>query len=539
MSQEEIKKAPERLKEFTTLSSKPIRRLYIPEDLAGSDPQRDLGEPGSYPFTRGPYPNMYRGRLWTMRQFAGFGTAEDTNERFHFLLKQGQTGLSTAFHFPTLMGVDSDNSRARGEVGVCGVAVDSLRDMEVLFRGIPLDRVSTSMTINSPATVLFAMYLEVAEKQGVPLTKVSGTIQNDCLKDFIAQKTWIYPPEPAMRLSCDLIEYATKNVPKWHPISISGYHIREAGSTAAQELAFTLRDGIEYVDFCVKRGMSVDEFGPKLSFFFNAHNDFFEEIAKYRAARRLWARTMKERFGATNPEAMRVKFHSQTAGCSLTAQQPMNNVVRTTIQALAAVIGGTQSLHTNSLDETLALPTEESVRIALRTQQIIAHESGAANTIDPFGGSYFVEALTDELEKEAEAYFKKIDDMGGMLRAIENGYPQQEIIDAAFRYQRQLEVKEKIMVGMNDFTIENEAPMDILRVDPTTEAKQIRTTNEVKTKRNESMMKVALSDLRKACMTKQNLIPFIRNAVREYATLGEIVDTMKEEFGVYKDPGHY
>jgi len=534
-----LQKSPERSKEFTTLSSKAIRRLYTPEDLGAFDPQKDLGDPGDYPFTRGAYPTMYRGRLWTMRQFAGFGTAEDTNERFHFLLKQGQTGLSTAFHFPTLMGVDSDNIRARGEVGVCGVAVDSLRDMEVLFGGIPLDRVSTSMTINSPATVLFAMYLEVAGKQGVPLSKISGTVQNDCLKDFIAQKTWIYPPEPAMRLSCDLIEYATTEVPKWHPISISGYHIREAGSTAAQELAFTLRDGIEYVDFCMKRGMNVDTFGPMLSFFFNAHNDFFEEIAKYRAARRLWARIMRERFGATNPEAMRMKFHTQTAGCSLTAQQPMNNVVRTTIQALAGIVGGTQSLHTNSLDETLALPTEESVRIALRTQQIIAHESGVANTVDPFGGSYFVESLTNELEQEAEAYFKKIDAMGGMLRAIENGYPQQEIIDAAFRYQRQFEAKEKMMVGVNGFAIENEPPMETLRVSPDVEMRQIETTRRVKAKRNEAAMKAALADLRQACTTKKNLIPFIRNAVREYATLGEVVDTMKEEFGVYKDPGHY
>lgn len=536
---ETLSKQPERLPEFTTLSSKPIRRLYGPEDIEGLSPERDLGEPGSYPFTRGIYPNMYRGRLWTMRQFAGFGTAADTNQRFHYLLSQGQTGLSTAFHFPTLMGVDSDNPRARGEVGVCGVAIDSLRDMEALFQGIPLGQVTTSMTINSPATVIFAMYLEVAEKQGVPLTKIGGTIQNDCLKDFIAQKTWIYPPDPAMRLSCDLIEYAQDNVPKWHPISISGYHIREAGSTAAQELAFTLRDGIEYVEQCVKRGMDVDRFAPKLSFFFNAHSDFFEEIAKYRAARRLWARTMKERFHAKNPESMRLKFHTQTAGCSLTAQQPYNNVVRTTIQALAGVLGGTQSLHTNSLDETLALPTEESVRIALRTQQIIAHESGVTNTVDPFGGSYFVEALTDELEKEAEVYFKKIDAMGGMLRAIDVGYPQQEIIDASFKYQRQVENKEKIIVGMNDFVLENEPPFKILRVDPDTERRQVESTKAMKAKRNEKAMKAALTDLREAAKTKKNLIPFIRNAVREYATLGEVVDTMKEEFGVYKDPGHY
>ncbi len=540
MSSDTPKKEPkERLKEFTTLSSHPIRRLYTPEDLKGFDPEKDLGEPGEFPFTRGPYPTMYRGRFWTMRQFAGFGTAEDTNERFKYLLNHGQTGLSTAFHFPTLMGVDSEDPRARGEVGVCGVAVDTLHDMEVLFSGIPLDRVTTSMTINSPATIVFAMYLEVAAKQGVPLSNVGGTVQNDCLKDFIAQKTWIYPPAPAMRLTCDLIEYSQTEVPKWHPISISGYHIREAGSTAAQELAFTLRDGIEYVDTCVKRGMKVDDFGPKLSFFFNAHNDFFEELAKYRAARRIWARTMKERFGATNPEAMRIKFHTQTAGCSLTAQQPYNNVVRTTIQALAAVLGGTQSLHTNSLDETLALPTEESARIALRTQQIIANESGVTNTIDALGGSYFVETLTNELEAEALAYFRKIDEMGGMLRAIEIGYPQREIIESAFRFQKQVETKEKIIVGVNDFIVENEPPLEILRVDPKTEQKQIETTRGVKARRNNNAVQAALADLKKETLGTKNLIPFIRNAVREYATLGEVVETMKETFGVYRDPGHY
>ncbi|HEX5037899.1 MAG TPA: methylmalonyl-CoA mutase family protein [bacterium] len=539
MAKENSKEFKERLPEFTTLSSRPIERLYTPESLKGFEPKTALGEPGEFPFTRGAYPNMYRGRLWTMRQFAGFGTAADTNERFHYLLKQGQTGLSTAFDFPTLMGVDSENPRARGEVGVCGVAIDSLKDMETLFGGIPLGEVSTSMTINSPATVLFAMYLEVAVKQGVPLNTLNGTVQNDCLKDFIAQKTWIYPPVPAMRLSCDLIEYAATEVPKWHPVSISGYHIREAGSTAAQELAFTLRDGIEYVEACVKRGLKVDEFGPKLSFFFNAHSDFFEEIAKYRAARRIWARTMKERFGATNPEAMRIKFHTQTAGCSLTAQQPMNNVVRTTLQALSGVLGGTQSLHTNSLDETLALPTEESVRIALRTQQIIAHESGVANTVDPFAGSYFVEALTNAMEKEAEDYFSKIDAMGGMLRAIETGFPQREIIDAAFKYQRQVETKEKIIVGVNDFTVADEPPLETLRVGPEVEVRQVQATREMKAKRSEKTLKAALSDLREASKTPKNLIPFIRNAVREYATLGEIVDTMKEEFGVYKDPGHY
>ncbi len=537
---EKAPKLKERLAEFTTLSSRKIERVYDPASLKDFDPERDLGQPGEYPFTRGAYPTMYRSRHWTMRQFAGFGTAADTNERFHYLLNQGQTGLSTAFHFPTLMGVDSDSPRARGEVGVCGVAIDTLHDMEVLFGGINLEKVSTSMTINTPAPILLAMYLEVAAKQGFDQKKLSGTVQNDVLKDFIAQKTWIYPPAPAMRLCTDLFEYCQTEVPKWHPVSISGYHIREAGSTAAQELAFTLRDGIEYVDYCVnRRGMKIDEFGPKLSFFFNAQSDFFEEIAKYRAARRIWARVMKERFGATNPEAMRVKFHTQTAGCSLTAQQPMNNVVRTALQALSGVLGGTQSLHTNSLDETLALPTEESVRIALRTQQIIAYESGVTNTVDPFAGSYFVETLTNELEADAKAYFKKIDDLGGMVRAIELGYPQREIIEASYHYQKQLETKEKIMVGVQDFTIENEKPLELLRIDPAVERKQIESTRRVKEKRDAAAVKAALADLKRTAEGTGNLIPFIRNAVREYATLGEIIDTMKEVFGAYKDPGHY
>ncbi len=537
--QDTSKKQTERLADFTTISSQSIRRLYTPADLPNFDTQEKLGEPGEYPFTRGAYPTLYRTRFWTMRQFAGFGTAADTNERFHYLLGQGQTGLSTAFDFPTLMGIDSDNKRARGEVGVCGVAIDTLKDMEVLFQGIPLDKVTTSMTINGPASILLAMYLEVAEQQGADQKKLGGTVQNDVLKDFIAQKTWIFPEEAAMRVCCDVIEYCATEVPKWYPISISGYHIREAGSTAAQELAFTLRDGLEYVDYCVRRGMNVDEFAPKLSFFFNAHSDFFEEIAKYRAARRLWARYMKERFGAKNPDSMRIKFHTQTAGCSLTAQQPLNNVVRTTIQALAGVIGGTQSLHTNSLDETLALPTEESVRIALRTQQIIAHESGVANTVDAFGGSYFVESLTNEMEAQAEAYFKKIDGLGGMVKAIGMGYPQQEIIDASFRYQRQLENKEKLMVGVNDFTIENEKPMETLKISPDVEAKQLKSLAQVKASRNAAALKAALLDLKTAAQGTSNLMPFIRQAVREYATEGEIIDTLKDVFGVYKDPGHY
>ncbi len=526
-------------KQFTTLSSHPIEELYIPESISGFDESRDLGQPGEFPFTRGIYPNMYRGKLWTMRQFAGFGTAEDTNERFHYLLSQGQTGLSTAFHFPTLMGIDSEDPRARGEVGVCGVAIDTLRDMERLFQGIPLDQVTTSMTINSPAAIIFAMYLEVAERQGASLKKIGGTIQNDVLKEFIAQKTWIYPLEPQLRLCLDTMEYAFTEVPKWHPVSISGYHIREAGSTAIQELAFTLRDGLEYVELLQKRGLQVDDFVPKLSFFFNAHNDFFEELAKYRAARRLWARMMKEKFGATKPEAMRMKFHTQTAGCSLTAQQPMNNVVRTTVQALSAVLGGTQSLHTNSLDETLALPTEESVRIALRTQQIIAHESGVANMIDAFGGSYFVEKLTNELEQGALDYFKKIDEMGGMTRAVDRGYPQREIIEAAYRFQQQVEQKEKIIVGMNDFTVQNEKQPELLKIGAEVERRQVESTRQVKAGRNQAAVEAALRDLKRSATQPENMMPVIRNAVREYATLGEMVNTLKEVWGVYKDPGYY
>ena len=523
--------------EFTTLSSKVIKRLYGPDDLAGFDYEKDLGSPGEYPFTRGIYPTMYRGRFWTMRQFSGFGTAEDTNKRFHYLLEHGQTGLSTAFHFPTLMGYDADNPRSRGEVGMCGVAVESLRDMEALFAGIPLDKVTTSMTINSPAAIVWAMYLVAAEKQGVSWKQLGGTIQNDVLKEYIAQKTWIFPPAPSLKIVVDTFEFAAAEVPKWHPISISGYHIREAGATAVQELAFTLADGICYVQAAIDRGLDVDTFAPQLSFFFDVHNDFIEEIAKFRAARRLWARIMKERFHAKTPEAMRMKFHSQTAGVSLTAQQPYNNVVRTAIQALAAVLGGTQSLHTNSLDETLALPSEAAVRLALRTQQMIAHESGVANTIDPLGGSYFVETLTNEMEQEAKVIIDTIDTMGGMLKAIEILYPQREIADSAYRYQRQLEAREKTIVGVNDFVLEKEAPMDLLRISEKVEQEQIRLTAQVKKKRNGKAVVAALADLRRDAAGPKNLMPAILNAVREYATLGEMVETLKTVYGVYKDPG--
>ena len=536
---ETLKDHPEREQEFSTLSSEPIQRLYTPLDLADFDCDRDLGYPAEFPYTRGVYPTMYRGRLWTMRQFAGFGTPEDTNQRFHYLLAHGQTGLSGAFAFSTLMGYRSDHERSRGEVGVCGVAIDTLRDMEVLLRGIPLDQVTTSMTINPPAPILFAMYLEVAEQQGVSLQKVGGTIQNDMLKEFIAQKTWMYPPEPSIRLVIDVIEYANQHVPKWHPVSISGYHIREAGSTAAQELAFTLRDGLEYVELCVQRGMKVDDFVPQLSFFFNAHNDFFEEIAKYRAARRIWAREMKRRYDPKNPESLRIKFHTQTAGCSLTAQQPLNNVVRTTIQALAGVIGGTQSLHTNSLDETYALPTEASVRIALRTQQILAHESGCAETIDPFGGAYFVEALTNQIEAKAMDYIHKIDELGGMLQAIDLGFPQKEITDAAYTYQKQVEKKEKIIIGINDCVLKEEPPPDLLKISPEVEKRQIQNLHAVKEKRKEKKVQAALQGLKTAAAGTDNMIPYIRQAVREYATMGEIMGTMKEVFGVYRDPGYF
>ncbi|MCL4523569.1 MAG: methylmalonyl-CoA mutase family protein [Acidobacteria bacterium] len=529
-----LAKSPERAAEFTTTSSHPIRRLYTPADLAGWDPERDLGFPGEPPYTRGIHATMHRGRLWTMRQFAGFGTAEDTNQRFRYLLSQGQTGLSVAFDLPTLMGYDSDHALAEGEVGKCGVAISSLADMEVLFDQIPLADVTTSMTINSPAAVIWAMYLAVAEKQGADWKKISGTIQNDILKEYIAQKEYIYPPEPSMRLVIDTFEFGVKNTPKFNSISISGYHIREAGSTAIQELAFTLRDGIEYVDWGVRRGLIVDEFVPRLSFFFNAHNDFFEEIAKYRAARRIWYATMRDRYGSKSPRAWALRFHTQTAGCSLSAQQPYNNVVRTAIQALGAVLGGTQSLHTNSLDEAWALPTEFAATIALRTQQIIAHESGVTNTVDPLGGSYFVETLTNEVESGAWDYIKKIDALGGMVAAIERGFPMREIAEASYRYQMAVDKKEKIIVGVNDY-VTGDNPIDILQIDETVAHRQAARLKKLRAERSADEVARRLAALRKAAQGSENLMPFIFDAVKAYATLGEICDTMRDVFGIYEE----
>lgn len=536
--QNEFKLSGRDEKSFTSISGRPVKALYTPLDLRHFDYLRDLGFPGQYPFTRGIHPTMYRGRLWTMRQFSGFGTAEDTNRRYKYLLSQGQTGLSVAFHLPTLMGIDSDHPMAKGEIGKCGVAVDTLADMEILFDGIPLDKVTTSMTINPPAAILWAMYIAVAEKQGVSPKVISGTIQNDILKEYIAQKTFVFPPRPSMKLVIDTFEYGAKEVPRWNTISISGYHIREAGATAVQELAFTLRDGIEYVEWALKRGLKIDDFAPRLSFFFNAHNDFFEEIAKFRAARKIWAEVMKERFGAKNERSWWLRFHTQTSGVSLMAQQPYNNIIRVTIQALAAVLGGTQSLHTNSLDETYALPTEKAVTIALRTQQIIAYESGVANTIDPLGGSYYVEKLTQEMEKEAKAYIKKIDELGGMVKAIELGFPQKEIADSAYRYQQEVERKEKIIVGVNAFEMEHE-PIPILEVDPAVARHQLNRLKEVKKNRNKMLVKQSLSDLKKAAQDDLNLMPFILNCVRAYATIGEIMDALKDVYGVYEEPITY
>ncbi len=481
---------------------------------------------------------MYRGRLWTMRQFSGFGSAEDTNRRYKYLLRHGQTGLSVAFHLPTLMGMDSDHPLATGEVGKCGVAIDSLADMEILFDGIPLDKITTSMTINAPAAVLWAMYIAVAEKQGVSPQVISGTIQNDILKEYIAQKTYVFPPRPSMKLIIDTFEYGAREVPRWNTISISGYHIREAGATAVQELAFTLRDGIEYVDWALRRGLKIDEFAPRLSYFFNSHNDFFEEIAKFRAARRIWAETMKNRFGARSPRSWWLRFHTQTSGVSLMAQQPYNNIVRVALQALSAVLGGTQSLHTNSLDETYALPSEEAVTIALRTQQIIAHESGVANTMDPLGGSYFVEALTREMQREAEAYIRKIDDMGGMVKAIELGFPQKEIADSAYWYQRAVDAKEKIIVGVNAFEMTHE-PIPILEIDENVARRQIARLRRVKKTRHSGRAKEALSELRKAARDDENLMPFLLKCVKTYATLGEIMGSLKDVYGEYQEPITY
>jgi len=522
-------------KVFTTISGRKIKELYTPADIPDFDYFKDLNFPGEYPFTRGVHPTMYRGRPWTMRQFSGFGTAEDTNKRYKYLLAHGQTGLSVAFHLPTLMGIDSDHPLARGEIGRCGVAIDSLADMEVLFKGIPLDKITTSMTINAPAAVLWAMYIAVAQKKGISPKVISGTIQNDILKEYIAQKTFIFPPRPSMKLIVDTFEYGAKEVPRWNTISISGYHIREAGATAVQELAFTLRDGIEYVEWALERGLKLDDFAPRLSFFFNSHNDFFEEIAKFRAARRIWATVMRERFGSKSPRSWWLRFHTQTSGVSLMAQQPYNNIVRVAIQALAAVLGGTQSLHTNSLDETYALPSEEAVTIALRTQQIIAHESGAPNSIDPLGGSYFVEALTKDMEKEANDYIKKIDDMGGMVKAIELGFPQREIVDSAYWYQRAVDAKEKIIVGVNAFEMEHE-PIPLLNIDKAVARQQLARLKTVRKSRNLAKVKQSLEELKKAAADDRNLMPYLLNCVKGYATLGEIMDALKDVYGEYQEP---
>ncbi len=530
------RQASERPVRFSTVSDMELEPLYTPGDVTGSYDDA-IGNPGEFPFTRGVYGSMYRGRLWTMRQFAGFGLAEDTNARFHFLLGQGQDGLSTAFDMPTLMGYDADHERALGEVGREGVSVSTVSDMATLFDRIPLDRVTTSMTVNCSASILLAMYLVVAERNGIAWERVGGTIQNDMLKEYIAQKEWICPPRPALRIVTDMIEFCARKVPRWHPVSISGYHIREAGSTAVQELAFTIADGICYVDEAIKRGIGVDEFAPRLSFFWNLHNDFLEEVAKLRAARRMWARIMKDRFGARNPKSMMLRTHAQTAGASLTAQQPINNVVRVAIQALAGVLGGVQSLHTNSMDETLALPTEQAVMVALRTQQVIAEETGVTNTIDPFGGSYAVEALTDRMEREANDYIRRIDEMGGMVKAIETGYPQREIAEAAFHFQRQLEQGIKTVVGVNKYSVPEEIPIATLKIDAAIEERQIQRVRKVKRERNSIAVKEALARVAEACRSGENLMEPICEAVRRDATVGEVSDIFRAEFGVYKDPG--
>ena len=530
---------PERLERFSTVSDREINRIYTPEDVRDSDFANDIGFPGDYPFTRGVQPSMYRGRFWTMRMFAGLGSAKDTNKRFHLLVNQGQTGLSTAFDMPTLMGYDTDSPKARGECGKCGVAIDSLKDMEDLFEGLPIDRITTSMTINPPASIIWAMYIAVAEKRGIDKKIIGGTIQNDMLKEFIAQKTFMCPPVPSVRIITDTVEFGTKEVPRWNTISISGYHIREAGSTAIQELAFTLADGIAYTQEAIGRGLNVDDFAPRFSFFFNSHLDFFEEIAKFRAARRIWARVMKERFKAKDPRSWWLRFHTQTAGCSLTAQQPYNNVVRTALQALAAVMGGTQSLHTNSLDEVLAIPTEEAATIALRTQQIIAEESGVTNTIDPLGGSYFVETLTDQIEEEALEIIQKIDDMGGMLAAIERNYPQQEIADSAYHYQRQIDEKQKTVVGVNKYVTDEDIPVEVLEIDEELENLQIEKTNRLKNERDNAKVKEDLEKVGEACTGTQNVMEPLIEAVKSYATLQEICDVYRNVFGEYRDPGIY
>lgn len=528
-----LEKRPERREVFVSGSGDEVQRLYTPADIEEFD-YNEIGFPGSYPYTRGVQPTMYRGRLWTMRMYAGFATAEESNKRYKYLVEQGSSGLSVAFDLPTQIGYDSDHELSEGEVGKVGVAIDSLADMEILFDGIPLDKVSTSMTINAPASVLLAMYIAVAEKQGVSSDKLRGTIQNDILKEYIARGTYIFPTEPSMRLITDIFEYCSKDVPLWNTISISGYHIREAGSTAAQEVGFTLADGIAYVEAAIQAGLDVDTFAPRLSFFFNAHNDLLEEVAKYRAARTLWAKIMKERFGAKNPKSMALKFHTQTGGSTLTAQQPENNIVRVAIQTLAAVLGGTQSLHTNSKDEALALPTEDSVRTALRTQQIVAHESGVTNTVDPLAGSYFIEAKTKEIMDQAMEYITKVDDLGGAPKAIDNGYIQQEIMDAAYFYQKEVETGERVVVGMNKFQIEEEAPKDLLRVDPAVGEMAKQKLADLRANRDNKAVEEKLAVLRKACEGTDNVMPVIIEAVKAYATLGEICGVMREVFGEYQ-----
>jgi methylmalonyl-CoA mutase N-terminal domain/subunit len=524
---------------FTTISDMEVPLVAGPSHLEGIDPLNDIGFPGQYPFTRGVQPDMYRGKLWTMRQFAGFGTPKDTNRRFKYLLSQGMMGLSTAFDMPTLMGYDADHKLARGEVGREGVSVTTLADMEILFDGIPLDEVTTSMTINAPAIVLLAMYVALADNRGIARSKLGGTIQADMLKEFIAQKEWICPPRPSVKLVTDMVEFCTKELPRWNSISISGYHIREAGATAAQELAFTLADGLAYVEDAIARGLDVDDFAPRLSFFFDVHNDFFEEIAKFRAARRIWARELRERFKAKNPKSWMLRTHAQTAGVSLTAQQPVNNVARVTLQALAAILGGTNSLHTNSMDETLALPTEPAVKVALRTQQIIAEESGVANTVDPLGGSYFVEHLTSKIEKEALGYIHKIYELGGMIGAIDEGFPQKEIAAAAYRFQQQLDRKEKVIVGVNKYTDDDEHDLPILKIDQEKEDEQVAFVKKVKAKRNKDRVGMALRKIADDAKANRNLVPSILEAVKAYASVGEICDVFREVYGIYRDPANY
>ena len=531
-----LKKHPERKERFETISETEVKRIYTPADVAGLDYDKDLGFPGEYPYTRGVQPTMYRGRFWTMRQYAGFASARESNRRYRYLLEQGGKGLSVAFDLPTQIGYDSDHSLSQGEVGKVGVAIDSLADMEILFDRIPLDKVSTSMTINAPASVLLAMYIAVGEKQGVSADKLTGTIQNDILKEYAARGTYIFPPRPSMRIITNIFEYCAREVPRWNTISISGYHIREAGSTAAQEVAFTLADGIAYVQAAVDAGLKVDDFAPRLSFFFNSHLDFLEEVAKFRAARRLWARIMKDRFKAQNPKSLMLRFHTQTAGCSLTAQQPENNIIRVAYQALAAVLGGTQSLHTNSMDEALSLPTQKSVTIALRTQQLVAYESGVTDTIDPLAGSFYVESQTDRIEREARDYIARIDEMGGATEAIEQGFIQREIQDSAYRYQKAVEDGRRVVVGVNKFQVEEEPPRDLLRVDPSVREEQVAALAELKAGRSAGDVEAALAALKSAAQGDDNLMPPIIQAVRVYATLGEICDTLRGVFGEYTAP---